>query len=251
MGSLQQMLLGMAGSTFTPASLSPIAWLDPTGNATYSGSNLSTAANAGSAGGSFTITGTIAKVTSGSLSLLTMDNISKRLNLAFAIASGTMTIWWAGKLNATGAGAAGSPIMGYQWPASGTGITAKAYYVNSGLPGDNIFFGNDCCAVDAGHAPAFYSAAGGLSDSSFHTLVGTVGTTNALWRDGSAQTITGGSNASATGAMPSTGSISWDFGVGDVTTETANADIATIMITNSLPSAADVTNFHNYYNSRA
>lgn len=241
MSAVQQALLSRKppAASFTPADLSPLAWFDATGNATYSGGNLATAGNAGSVGGSFSITGTIGSTTSGSLTLATFNATSKRLNLTFAIATGRLTVWYAGKLTATG-GVNG--IFAYDWPGGGN---AKAVYANVGSA-DLYGFANGCCDP-AVAAPAFYSAAGGVNDTNFHTMVWTMGTSNVLYRDGSSQTLT----TQSTGAMPSTGSLSWDFGIADRTGEPANASIATIMVTNTLPTSGNVSDFHTYYSSRA
>ncbi len=160
----------------SPLDLNPRAWLNPNAG-TYNGSNQLTAlANSGTDGGNFSITGSPAKGTAiGALQVLHIDSISKRLTLALsAIGSGTMTVVFAGKLLSTG-GISG--IFALDWPG-GLAPSAKAFYADVGA-GDTFAFGNACCDVP-GHPPAMYSAAGGLSDTSFHTLHWQLGTTNGL-----------------------------------------------------------------------
>lgn len=230
--------------SFDPSSLLPLVDVNPD-NATYSGSNLSTIANAGTVGGSFSITGTISKTTSGSLNLLNFDSASKRLNLTFGVASGTLTVLYAGKLNAVGPG--GQGIIGKGWPG---GLNSVALYANAGS-NDCFLFGNGCCSVDASHAPSFQSVAGGLADTGFHTMVGTVGPTNALYEDAVLQAITGGGNASEVASFPNPGTASWDFGVADASSETLNGQIARLMILDYQPTAQQVTDFHTYFASGA
>lgn len=206
-------------SITSPLDLGPLVWVNPTAGS-YTGSNLTSLANSGTVGGSFTVTGTIAKSTAiGSFTTLRMDNVSKRLNLTHAIASGVMTVVYWGKLTASG-GLNG--IMGRDWPSAGD---AKAFYANTGA-GETIAFAKGCCSVDPAHAPALDATAGGINDTSFHTLFWQMGATNALFKDNVSQTIT----TNATGAMPSTGSVSWNYGSTDVTSEPANADIAGILV---------------------
>lgn len=202
----------------SPLDLAPLVWLNPTAGS-YTGSNLTSLANSGTVGGSFTVTGTIAKSTAiGNFTTLRMDNISKRLNLTFAIASGVMTVVYWGKFASTTL----NGIMGKGWPGDSD---AKAFYANAGS-GETIAFAKGCCSVDPAHAPALDATAGGINDTSFHTLYWQMGATNALFRDNSGQTIT----TNAAGAMPSTGSVSWNFGSTDPTSEPANADIGGILV---------------------
>lgn len=235
---------GGGGGGFTPASLpNLLAWLDPTGNATYSGSTLTAAGNAGSKGGNFTVNGTIAKITSGSLSLITMDNVSKRLDLSMTTFSGFLTVFAAGK-QIVGMGP--SAILGMGWPND---ATAKSFYFNGG--DTNVYgFGNGCCDIPT-KIPALKAVGAAISDTNFHTMLWQLGTTDLLLKDNVSQAITGGSNQSSTGAMPATGTVTWNFGVANPGSEHANSSLATIMIINGALTGTEQTDLHNYYVSRA
>lgn len=229
---------GGGGGGFAPGSTSPMAWLDPTGNATYSGSTLTAAGNAGSMGGTFTVVGTIAKITSGSLSLLTMDNVSKRLDLSMTTFSGTLTVFAAGKLSSV----ALSAVLGMGWPGA---AAAKAFYLNAAAS-DSYGFGNGL-PFDASHAPALYSAAGGITDTNFHTMLWQLGTSRLLLKDNVSQTITSGTD----GAMPATGTVTWNFGVANPASEHANGSLATVVMWNRALTGTEQTDMHTYYASRA
>ena len=228
-------LIKTGAAPFNPISLNPLVWLDPTGNATYSGSTLVTASNAGTAGGSFSIVGTLSKGAQGSLTPLVISNIANRLTFSMpAINTGALSVFYAGSLIS----AAINGIIGMDWPG-GTG--AKACYADVGA-GDSYGFGYGCCDP-AVNAPAFYSATGGVGDTSFHTMTWQFGTSVGLWKDNASQTLT----QQAAGAMTNTLSQTWEFGCADTATETANANVSTIIIFDYLLDNTQRTNLHNYY----
>lgn len=197
----------------SPLDLSPLVWVNPNAG-TYSGSTLTALSNPGSAGGNFSLQGTIVKGASIG-AFTTLDLSGEWLDLAQpALNTGVFTLVVWGKLSVAGSGVGGGggcSVFGVGWPGHIT--SAKAGYLNYNNGGANsLAFGNACCSVDASHAPSFETNDGGVNHTNFFTALFQLGATNAQYRDNVLQTNI---NANANGTVPNFTANTWSYGAAD------------------------------------
>lgn len=226
---------------FNPATLNPVVWLDAR-NASYSGSNLSAITNAGSAGGTPSITGTInAGTTLGSMPTMRLDATSKQINLSQP-AWGSSGVFWAFWYGAGLSTSGDRGMLNKDWP-NGAGSGAIAAYIGNG--GTSFAFANGCCSIDPTTQPSFSFAGNIVNDTAEHAVYMLwSASTNAVYRDGSSLSIAG---TTFPAAAPNYGAGTWMYGVGASGAETINADCGAWLTGTVALTGTEITNLTNFY----
>jgi hypothetical protein len=184
---------------WTPADLAvpPRVWWNGDA-AVFSGSNLSSWANSGSEGGSATIGGTPTQATLNSLNGVAFDAAGEKVSLTVGSwgSSGVMQFFEVSDPISFPSGVEGAMHRGT--PATNSGLTLNINDVE-------IYSASQGFA----QGPVIHSA--GLPNADPYFLFGSNGTTQAIYLNGTAATLTGDT---VSGTFPNLGSASWDFGEG-------------------------------------
>lgn len=209
-------------------------------NAVWSGNNLASIINSGVDGGSATLPGVpVRGATQQGYSMIQVTDVSQQINFALgAWSSGHISYYFYGKVFG---GIPGNGVVGNGWSG---GTNARAWYVSTN--GGTVFnFSNNCCSVDAGHAPSFSSTAM-LTDTNMHKMAAVMDTTNTYYIDGVSQSM----SATAGAAAPNYGASTWNIGCAEAVVnnnEHLNGEIFAVCIFDVQLSAGDVADLDKFF----